>query len=98
MFTQYSYMYTEEESVDEATINSREWADYLGRVEVDDVLKVMYHTDSVTGEQIKLFLQNKKIPLADSLQQNTYLQALKKNKKEKQYLLFQKTVKNINLK
>ncbi len=97
MFTEYSYMYSEEETVSEAQINSNEWAGYLGNVNGNDVRKIMYQTDSATDELINLFLLNKNTSLADSLQQNTYLEALKKNKKARAYFLFAKTIEPLAL-
>jgi len=91
MFTAYSYMYTEQEAVSEASLNSREWADYLGNVKAGDVQQVMYHTGPATDSLIHLFLSDKHVPLPDSLQNNSYLQAMAKSREARNYFLFAKS-------
>ncbi len=76
-FTDYRFTYTDEEPVSEAEINSKEWAQYLGKsVKPTDVDEVMYHADSAAKQQTLRFLEQGSA-LPDSLAKNTFLRALK---------------------
>ena len=90
-FTNMSFLYEESEPESESLINSREWADYLGGgVHAIDVERVMYHTDDATASVVMRYLTSRDEPLPDSLSENTYLKALKQNKKARRYYLFAK--------
>lgn len=90
-FTNMSFLYEESEPESEPLINSREWAAYLGkRVGVYDVERVMYGTDSATDSVILRYLAGEKVPLPDSLAENTYLKGLMKDEPARNYFLFAK--------
>src|SRR5690606_10768514 len=76
-FTDMSFLYSENEPEDEAMINSKEWADYLGKeVKAMDVFRLMYKSDTAT-DSLLVGLNKKKLKnLPDSLQQNTFIHAL----------------------
>ncbi|RZM28785.1 MAG: hypothetical protein EOO88_07545 [Pedobacter sp.] len=74
-FTDYSFLYDDEEPADEADINAAEWAAHLHDVKPADVKKVMYKLDSAGNATVDDYLsQNAELP--DSLSRNTYLTAL----------------------
>jgi len=88
-YNQMVYLNSETDVESESDINSREWARYLS-VKKDDVLKVMYKTDSATN--VKLISFNGNVSqLPDSLQQNSFIQALGKRKESLKYYLFAKS-------
>ncbi len=90
-FTNMSFLYEENEPESEALINSREWADYLGKgVRSHDVMQVMYRTDGATDSLIARHLADTEASLPDSLSENTYLKALRKDKAARAYYLFAK--------
>lgn len=91
-FTDMSFLYSENEPEDEAMINSKEWADYLGKeVKAMDVFRLMYKSDTAT-DSLLVGLNKKKLKnLPDSLQQNTFIHALSQHKKALQYYLFAKS-------
>jgi len=87
-FNQMQYLNSEEEVENESDINSKEWANYLN-VKAEDVHKVMYEADSATS--VKLANYTGKISeLPDSLQKNSFLQSLSKQKNVLKYYLFAK--------
>jgi len=76
-FTDYSFTYTDEEPVSEATVNAAEWANYLGQsVKAADVEKIMYHLDSAGKESAYHFFEQD-APVPDSLAASKFLWALK---------------------
>ncbi|PPK99680.1 hypothetical protein [Parapedobacter indicus] len=90
-FTNMTFLYEETEPESEALINSREWADYLGKgVQAVDVEHLMYHTDIATDSVILRYLTGKDTVLPDSLAANTYLKGLKRNEAAGNYFLFAK--------
>src|SRR5690606_28871543 len=90
-FTNLSFLYSETEPESEAQINSRTWADYLGGdVQALDVERLMYHTDDATDSVVLRYLTDGDTALPDSLSENTYLDALKQDKKARRYYLFAK--------
>ena len=90
-FTGLSFLYSETEPESEARINSRTWADYLSEgVLAIDVERLMYHTDDATDSVVLRYLTGRNEPLPDSLLENTYLGALKQDKKARRYYLFAK--------
>ncbi|WP_257670699.1 hypothetical protein [Parapedobacter tibetensis] len=92
-FTELRFLYDDEEPESEAQINCREWADYLAKgVAPEDVYQVMYRTDSATDTVIKGFLNREISTLPDSLSANTYLQALARQEKARDYFNFAKAV------
>ncbi|SFB91633.1 hypothetical protein SAMN05421747_10283 [Parapedobacter composti] len=91
-FTDLRFLYDEEEPGSESRINSAEWAEYLGEaVRPADVHAAMYRTDAATDSAIRAFLETQAAPLPDSLSENTYLQALARNKNARALYLFAKT-------
>lgn len=87
-FNQMQYLNSEDEREDETEINSKEWANYLN-VKAEDVHKVMYETDSATS--VKLANYTGKISeLSDSLQKNSFIQSLSKQRDVLKYYLFAK--------
>jgi hypothetical protein len=88
-FNQMVYLNSERDIESEPDINSREWAKYLN-VKKEDVLKVMYKTDSATDVKLVNFDGNIS-QLPDSLQQNTFIQALGKRKAPLKYYQFAKS-------
>lgn len=76
-FTDYSFTYTNDEPVSEASVNATEWATYLGQpVRTADVEKVMYQLDSGGRESAYRFFEQD-TPVADSLASNKFLSTLK---------------------
>ena len=88
-YNQMAYLNSETDVESEPDINSREWAKYLN-VKKEDVLKVMYKTDSTTNVKLVNFDGNIS-QLPDSLQQNSFIQALSKRKEPLKYYLFAKS-------
>lgn len=90
-FTNMSFLYQESEPESESLINSREWADYLGRrVREHDVERMMYHTDSATDSVMLHYLAGNEVALPDSLIANTYLKELVRDNPARDYFLFAK--------
>jgi len=89
-FTEMAYLYSEDNVENEADINSREWAKYLG-VKQTDVYKVMYAVDSATSVKLTTYNGKSISELPDSLQKNTYLLALTKKKDALSYYTFAKS-------
>ncbi|WP_113662936.1 hypothetical protein [Pedobacter nanyangensis] len=82
-FTDYQYLYHEEESVDEYDLNSAEWAKYL-KAKKEDVREVMYGSKALPEN-----LDEKNIrQLPQEMQQNTFVKALAKNKDALKYFAF----------
>lgn len=88
-YNEMVYLNSETDIESEPDINSREWAKYLN-VKKEDVLKVMYKTDSATNVKLINFDGNLS-PLPDSLKQNSFMQALGKRKESLKYYLFAKS-------
>ncbi len=88
-YNQMVYLNSETDIESEPDINSREWAKYLN-VKKEDVLKVMYKTDSATDVKLVNFDGNLS-QLPDSLQQNSFIQALSKRKEPLKYYQFAKS-------
>ncbi|PTT04236.1 hypothetical protein DBR11_00125 [Pedobacter sp. HMWF019] len=89
-FTQLSFLYGDKDTHSESDINSEEWAKYL-QVKKEDVEKTMYKSDAATNLLLSKLDQQSISSLPDSLQQNTFIQALGKNKKAAQYFSFAKS-------
>ena len=47
-FSEWEYLYHDQESVDEYDLNSAEWANYL-KVKKEEVHQIMYESDSATN-------------------------------------------------
>jgi hypothetical protein len=97
-FTDYRFTYTDEEPASEATINAKEWANYLGQpVKATDVEKIMYHLDSAGKERAFHFFEQD-IPMADSLANSKFLWALKDPAHEtaKKYYQFAQQAEYLN--
>ncbi|MDN5288624.1 MAG: hypothetical protein JWR38_4898 [Mucilaginibacter sp.] len=95
-FTSYSFLYDDEEQVSEATLNSREWATYLGHaVKAEDVEKAMYNLKGNADSALYNGYLDGKGPLPDSLKSNTFLQSLASNKSALHYYQFAKGVEPI---
>jgi len=76
-FTNYQFTYTDQEPVSEASVNSAEWAEFLGApVKTADVEKAMYKLDSAGKEKVYHYFDEDQ-PLADSLANNKFLLSLK---------------------
>ncbi|MBB6237133.1 hypothetical protein HDC90_001751 [Pedobacter sp. AK013] len=88
-YNQMAYLNSETDIESEPDINSNEWAKYLN-VKKEDVLKVMYKTDSATDVKLVNFDGNIS-QLPDSLQQNSFIQALGKRKASLKYYQFAKS-------
>jgi len=88
-YNQMVYLNSETDIESEPDINSREWAKYLN-IKKEDVLKVMYKTDSATDAKLLNFDGNVS-QLPDSLQQNSFIQVLSKRKEPLKYYLFAKS-------
>ncbi|WP_443944804.1 hypothetical protein ACJVDH_18080 [Pedobacter sp. AW1-32] len=89
-FNEMVYLNNENDVESEPATNSREWAKYLNAKE-QDVLAVMYKTDSATSQKLSTY-SGKVADLPDSLQNNSFLKALSKDKKALKYFLFAKSV------
>jgi len=88
-YNEMVYLSRDEDVESEPDINSREWAKYLS-VKKEDVLKVMYKTDSATSVTLSNFDGNL-AQLPDSLQKNSFVQALGKRKESLKYYRFAKS-------
>jgi len=88
-YNQMVYLNSETDIESEPDINSREWAKYLN-VKKEDVLKVMYKTDSATDVKLVSYDGNVS-QLPDSLQQNSFIKALSKRKESLKYYQFAKS-------
>ncbi|RZK88021.1 MAG: hypothetical protein EOO98_13080, partial [Pedobacter sp.] len=89
-FTEMAYLYSEEAVVDEAEINSKEWATYLD-VKAADVHKVMYGLDSAASVKLAGYDGNSLGELPDSLKNNTFITALTRKKQALNYYTFAKS-------
>ena len=90
-FTDLRFLYSDTEPESEAQVNSRTWAEYLGDdVKALDVERLMYHTDDATDSVVIHYLTDGDVALPDSLSENTYLSALKRDKQARRYYLFAK--------
>jgi hypothetical protein len=87
-FTDMAYLYKDYDMESEANINSDEWAKYLD-VKATDVYHVMYVSDSATS--VLLSKYNLKTNLPDSLNKNSFLTGLAKNKEALNYFLYAKS-------
>ncbi|MEZ2336120.1 hypothetical protein AB6735_10820 [Mucilaginibacter sp. RCC_168] len=95
-FTSYSFLYDDEEQVSEATLNSREWAAYLGHaVKAEDVEKAMYQLKGNADTVLYNGYLDGKGALPDSLKNNSFLQSLASNKSALSYYQFAKGVEPI---
>ena len=75
-FTDYAFLYDDEEPVSEPDINAKEWAGHLGAaVKPADVKKVMYHLDSTANRLVDGYTSGS-AALPDSLANNSFLNAL----------------------
>lgn len=88
-YNQMVYLNSETDVESEPEINSREWAKFLD-IKKEDVLKVMYKTDSATNVKLLDFDGNIS-QLPDSLHQNSFIQALSKRKAPLKYYQFAKS-------
>ena len=88
-YNEMVYLNSEDDVASEPDINSREWAKYLN-IKKEDVQKVMYKTDSATSAKLANFDGNLS-QLPDSLQKNSFIQALSKRKEPLKYYLFAKS-------
>lgn len=96
-FTDYSFLYDDEEPVSEADINAKEWAAHLGTaVKAADVKKVMYQLDSTGNQDVNNYLYNNGL-LPDSLAVNSFLMALSasENAASLEYFKFAREVEPI---
>ena len=92
-FTDYQFLFNDEEPESEADINANEWATYLGNsIKLNEVKKAMYGLDSASNAAVLHQILGDKNSMPDSLQQNTFLNALDKNQKALQYYRFAKEV------
>ena len=97
-FTNYQYLYDEAEPASEKDINAAEWAAYLGNfVKTADVKKAMYGLDSAGNAAVNQQLLGGKRSMPDSLQRNTFLNALSlaRNQRALQYYSYAKEVEPI---
>ncbi|MEX8549221.1 MAG: hypothetical protein V5804_16595 [Mucilaginibacter sp.] len=97
-FTNYQYLFDEEEPASEKDINADEWAAYLRNpVKTADVKKAMYGLDSAGNAAVNQQLLGGKRSMPDSLQRNTFLDALSlaRNQRALQYYRFAKEVEPI---
>jgi len=88
-YNQMAYLNSEQDVESESEINSREWAKYLN-VKEKDVYKIMYDVDSASSVRLSSF-DGKLAELPDSLQTNTFIQGLGKNKRALKYYTFAKS-------
>ena len=89
-YNEMVYLFKDEEFESEAKINSAEWADFLN-VKKEDVYKTMYDVDSLTNITLTNLTTISFESLPDSLKQNTFIQALKKNERVFDYFAFAKS-------
>ncbi|MFW0715644.1 hypothetical protein [Pedobacter sp. N23S346] len=96
-FNQMAYLNSEEDVVSESEINSEEWGKYLD-VKAQDVHKIMYNVDSATNVKLTNY-KGEVSSLPDSLQKNTFIQALAQHKDALKYYSFAKSTEpfaNVN--
>ncbi|MDQ8003635.1 MAG: hypothetical protein REI64_02480 [Pedobacter sp.] len=89
-FSEWEYLYHDEEKVDEYDLNSAEWAKYLN-VKKEDVRSIMYESDSTTNVLLASLTKKSLKQLPQHLQQNTFIEALGKNKHALKYFAFAKS-------
>lgn len=89
-YNEMVYLFKDEEFESEAKINSAEWADFLN-VKKEDVYKTMYQADSLTNVTLTNLTTIPFSSLPDSLKQNSFIQALKKNEDAFNYFAFAKS-------
>mgnify|MGYP003582652880 FL=1 len=89
-FSEWEYLYHDQEQVDEYDLNSAEWAKYLN-VKKEDVRKVMYESDSATNVLLANLTKKSLNQLPQDLQANTFVKALAKNKHAIKYFAFAKS-------
>ncbi|NTE03543.1 hypothetical protein G6M26_07300 [Agrobacterium tumefaciens] len=88
-FNQMVYLNSEDEVESESDINSREWAKYLN-VKEQDVHKIMYNVDSAASVKLATY-DGKLSALPDSLQKNTFIEGITKDKSALKYFTFAKS-------
>lgn len=89
-YTDWQYLYHDEEKVNEYDLNSREWADYL-KVKKEDVHQIMYTSDSATNVQLVNLTKKTFNTYSDSIKNNSFVKALVKNKTALAYFKFAKS-------
>jgi len=89
-FSEWEYLYRDEETVDEYDLNSAEWAKYLN-VKKEDVRRVMYESDSATNVNLASLTKKSLKQLSPDLKDNTFIKALAKNKHALKYFAFAKS-------
>jgi hypothetical protein len=95
-YTSALYVYDETEPASEAEINAEEWSAYLGKeVSVADVLKAMYHLTPKADSLLQEGYLKTGEKLPDSLANNSFLKALKRNSQAFKYYRFVKGVEKV---
>ncbi|SOD17887.1 hypothetical protein [Pedobacter xixiisoli] len=89
-FSEWEYLYHDEEKVDEYDLNSAEWAKYLN-VKKEDVRSVMYDSDSTSNVLLANLTKKNLKQLPQDLQGNAFVKALAKNKHALKYFAFAKS-------
>lgn len=89
-FSEWEYLYHDQESVDEYDLNSAEWANYL-KVKKEEVHQVMYESDSATNVLLANLTKKNLKQLPQDLQKNAFVKALAKNKQALAYFAFAKS-------
>lgn len=89
-FSEWEYLYHDQENVNEYDLNSAEWANYL-KVKKQDVQQIMYESDSATNVLLANLTNKNLKQLPQTLQQNAFVKALAKNKQALTYFAFAKS-------
>ncbi len=89
-FSEWEYLYHDQEKVDEYDLNSAEWTKYL-QVKKEDVREVMYESDSTTNLLLANLTKKNITQLSQTLQENSFVKALAKNKHALKYFAFAKS-------
>ncbi len=89
-YTDWQYLYHDEEKVNEYELNSAEWANYL-KVNKADVHQVMYESDSATNAQLANLSKENLIAFSENVKSNSFVKGLLKNKHALAYFKFAKS-------
>ena len=97
--TEYRYLFDDAEPVNEATVNSKEWAAAAGgKLKAADIEQVMYHLDKRADSALMLALKGEKVQMPDSLSKNPFVSFLmnKKHQEFRDYFTHAKDIEEQN--
>ncbi|GAB1463584.1 hypothetical protein [Pedobacter sp.] len=89
-YTDWQYLYYDEEKVSEYELNSAEWANYL-KVNKADFHRIMYTSDSTTNAQFSSLSKENLNTFSEDVKSNSFVKGLLKSKNALAYFKFAKS-------